>query len=124
MEEITKKLKRNTAALIDKVDRKRNEVNQKLVKQHDDIKAYVEKVSGSLKFAKNIIEKGSNEEIITLGDEVKLNANNIEKENPMSMWPVHNGFFEYQQEKSTKNIVDILDLKDLGEIGKLYCTAF
>ena len=124
LEEITKKLKRNTAALIDEVDRKRNEVNQKLVKQQDDMKAYVEKVNGSLKFAKNIIEKGSNEEIITLGDEVKSNANNIEKELPKSMLPVHNGFFEYQQEKSTKNIVDILDLKDLGEIGKFYCTAF
>ena len=124
LEEFTKKLKRNTAALIDEVERKRNEVNQKLVKQHDDMKAYVEKVNGSRKFAKNIIEKGSNEEIITLGDEVKTNANNIGKENPMSMWPVHNGFFEYQQEKSTKNIVDILDLKNLGEIGKFYCTAF
>ena len=120
LEEITKKLKRNTAALIDEVDRKRNEVNQKLVKQQDDMKAYVEKVNGSLKFAKNIIEKGSNEEIITLGDEVKSNANNIEKEHLKSMWPVHNGFFEYQQKKSTKNIVDILDLKGLGEIGKFY----
>ena len=122
--EFTKKLKRNTAALIDEVDEKHNEVNQKLVKQHDDMKAYVEKVNGSLQFAKNIIEKGSNEEIITLRDEVKSNANNIEKELPKSMWPVHNGFFEYQQKKSTKNIVDILDLKDLGEIGKFYCTAF
>ena len=124
LEEITKKLKHNTAALIVKVDRKHNEVNQKLVKQHDDMKAYVEKVNGSLKFAKNIIEKGSNEEITTLGDEVKSNANNIEKECPKLMWPVHNGFFEYQQEKSTKSIVDILDLKDLGEIGKFYSTAF
>ena len=122
--EFANKLKRNTAALIDEVNKKHNEVNQKLVKQHDDMKAYVEKVNGSLKFAKNIIEKGSNEEIITLGDEVKSNANNIEKELPKSMLPVHNGFFEYQQEKSTKNIVDILHLKDLGEIGKFYCTAF
>ena len=122
--EFANKLKRNTAALIDEVNKKHNEVNQKLVKQQDDMKAYVEKVNGSLKFAKNIIEKGSNEEIITLGDEVKSNANNIEKEHPKSMWPVHNGFFEYQQKKSTENIVDILDLKDLGEIGKFYCTAF
>ncbi len=98
----TTKLKRNTAALIDEVDEKHNEVNQKLVKQHDDMKAYVEKVNGSLEFARNIIEKGNNEEIITLGDEVKSNANNIEKELPKSMWPVHNGFFEYQPKKSTK----------------------
>ena len=116
MEEFTKKLKRNTAALIDEVDRKHNEINQKLVKQHDDIKAYVEKVNGSLKYAKSIIEKGCNEEIITLGIEIKSNANNIEKECPKSMRPVHYGFLEYQQEKSTKNIVDNVDLTDLGTI--------
>ena len=116
MEEFNKKLKRNTAALIDEVDRKHNEINQKLVKQQDDIKAYVEKVNGSLKYAKSIIEKGSNEEIITLGIEIKSNANNIEKECPRSMRPVHYGFLEYQQEKSTKNIVDNLDLTDLGTI--------
>ena len=124
LQEFTKKLKCNTAALIEKVDRKHNEVNQKLVKQHDDMKAYVEKVNGSLKFAKNIIEKGSNEEIITLRDEVKSNSNNIGKECPKSIRPVHHGFIQYQQEKSTKNIVDNLDLKDLGKIGKFYYTAF
>ena len=124
LEGFTKKLKCNTEALIDKVDRKRNEVNQKLVKQHDDMKAYVEKVNGSLKFAENIIEKGSNEEIITLRDEVESNANNIEKECPKSIRPVHHGFIQYQQQKSTKHIVDILDLKDLGKFGKFYYTAF
>ena len=120
LEEITKKLKRNTAGLIVEVDRKHNEVNEKLVQQYDNMKAYIEKVSGSLQFAKNIIEKGSNEEIIALGNEVRLNADNIEKECPNSMQPVHGGFFEYQQGKSIKNIVDNLDLNNLGKIGKFY----
>ena len=120
LEEITKKLKRNTAALIVEVDRKHNEVNEKLVQQYDNMKAYIEKVNGSLQFAKNIIEKGSNEEIIALGNEVRLNADNIEKECPNSMQPVHGGLFEYQQGKSTKNIVDNLDLNNLGKIGKFY----
>ena len=124
LQEFTKKLKCNAAALIVKVNSKHNEVNQKLVKQQDDMKAYVEKVNGSLKFAKNIIEKGGNEEIITLGDEVKSNANNIEKECPKRMRPVHHGFIQYQLEKSTNHIVDNLDLKDLRKIGKFYYTAF
>ncbi len=116
LEEFTKKLKRNTAALIHEVDRKHNDISQKLVKQHDDMKAYVEKVNGSLEFAKNIIEKGSNVEIIAHRNKIKSNANNIEMECPESMRPVHYGFFEYQQKKSIKNIVDIVDLSDLGEI--------
>ena len=118
LEEFTKKLRGNTAALIVEVDRKHNEVNQKLVKQHDDMKAYVEKVNGPLEFAKIIIEKERNDEIITLGDKIKSNAKDIEKECPKSMQPVHHGFFEYQQEKSTKNVVDNADLNDLGKIGK------
>ena len=118
LEEITKMLKSHTAALIVEVDRKHNEVNQKLVQQHDDMKTYVEKVNGSLQFAKYIIENGSNEEIIALENEVKSNANDIEKECPKSMRPVHYGFIQYQQEKSTKNIVDNVRLNNLGEIGK------
>ncbi len=112
------KCKRNTAALIVEVDRKHNKVNQKLVKQHDDMEAYVEKVNGSLEFGKSITEKGSDEEIITLANGIKLNAKDIEKKCPKSMLPGCHGFFDYQQKKSAKNVVDKLDLDDLGKIGK------
>ncbi len=81
------------------------------------MKAYVEKVNGSLEFAKNIIEKGSKEEVITLGKEIMSNANNIEKESPKSMRPVHYGFMQYQPKKSGKNIVDSVDY-ELGNLGK------
>ena len=90
----TKKLKHTTAALIVEVDRKHNEINQKLVKQHDDMKVYVEKVNGSLEFAKNIIEKGCNEDILSLGNEIKENANDVEKKCPKMMEPVHSGYLE------------------------------
>jgi tripartite motif-containing protein 2/3 len=119
LEEFTKKLKRNTAILIVEVERKHNEVNRKIVKQHDEMKAYIEKVNGSLKFAKNIIEKGSNEEILSLVNAVELNANSIEKKCPKVMLPVHYGYFKYLQKKSSRNVVDnYVDLDDLGKIGK------
>ncbi len=120
LEEFTKKLKGNTAILLDQVDKQHNEINQGLLKQLDDMKAYVEKVNGSLDMAHNIIEKGSNEEILSFGNEIKVNANKIEKECPKMMQAVHNGHIEYQA-KSTKTIVGNLNVNDLGNVvGKLF----
>ena len=118
LEAFTKKLRHTTAALIVDVDRKHNEINQKLVKQHDDMKVYVEKVNGSLEFLKNIIEKGSNEDILSFGNEINENASDMEKKCPKMMRPVHSGYFEYKQTKSTENVVDKVDLTELGEVGE------
>ena len=117
LEEFTKKLKYSTQALIVDVDRKHNEINQKLSKQHDEIKVYGEKVNGPLEFVKNIIKRGSNEDIVSLEKEIKENASDIEKKYPR-MRPVHSGCLEYKQKKSTKNIVDKVDLTELGEVGE------
>ena len=118
METFTEKLKHTTAALIVDVDRKHNEINQKLVKQHDDMKVYVEKVNGSLEFAKNIIEKGSNEDILVLRNEIKENASDMEKKCSKLMRPVHSGHLEYRRTISIENIVGQIDLKKLGKVGK------
>ena len=117
LDAFTKKLEHTMAPLIVELDRKHNEVNEKLSKQHDDMKVYVKKVNGSLEFVNNIIEKGSNEDILSLGNEIKENASDIEKKCPKMMMPVHSGFFEYRKMKSTENIMDE-DLKELGKICK------
>ena len=119
LEAFTKKLKHTTAAMIVDVDRKHNEINQKLVKQHDDMKNYVEKVNGSLEFAKNMLEKGGNEDILSLGNKIKENAIDLEKKSPNWITsPVHSGYFLYKQIKSAQNIVDKVDLKEFGKVGK------
>ncbi len=117
LEEFTKKLKRTTAVLFDHIDKEHNKVNQKLLKQQENMKDYVEKVNGSLHLAKNIIEKGSKEEIILVGNEIRANADKIENECPKFVQPVHNGDIEYQS-KSTKTIVENISLNDLGNVGR------
>ena len=113
LEKFTNELNGRTRALLVQVDQKHNEVNQKLAEQRDDMTAYVQKVNGSLEFVKSIIEKGSNEEILSLGKEIKVNTNDIEKKCPNSMLPFHYGYFKYI--KSTKTTTH---LDNLGEIGK------
>ena len=125
LEAFTKKLENTTQALIVEVDREHHEVNQKLSKQHDDMKVYAEKVNGSLEFAKNIIEKGSNEDILSLGNEIMQNAIDIDIECPKMMRPIHSGYFEYQQIKSApENIADELNLQELGKVGKFVFLVF
>ena len=117
-EQLTQKVKQKAAILIAQVDKKLNAQNRELVKQHNDMKAYHERVNGSLDFAKNIIEKASSEEIILLGRELQLNANDIKKERPDMMEPIHDGAIKYQA-KSTEAIVGNMKLNDLGNVGKL-----
>ena len=118
LEAFSEKLKYTTAALIVEVERKHNEISEKLSKQHDSMKVYVEKVNGSLKFVKNIIEKGSNEDILSLGNEIKENPTKIEQKCPKMTSSFESGYFNYQQTKSAKTVVDKVDLKELGKVGK------
>ncbi|XP_028392123.1 E3 ubiquitin-protein ligase TRIM33-like isoform X2 [Dendronephthya gigantea] len=109
---LTQKVEQKAAALLDKVDRQYNVVNQELIRQHDDMKAYLEKVNGSLDFAKNIMEKASNEEIILQGRALQLNAKDIKKRRPDRMKPIHDGTITYH----TKIIVGNIILDDLGNV--------
>jgi hypothetical protein len=112
----TKKLEEETAVLLDQVDMKYNEVNEPLVKQQADVKAYLAKTNSSLDFAKNIISNGSDEEILSLKHEVEGKAGSIEKERPELMEPVHNGGIEYQA-KASNDVLENIKLNDLGKIG-------
>ena len=72
LQELIRKVKLNAAVLVDKVDRAHNEVNQKLVKQRDDLKFYLDKLHGPLDFAKNIIATASNDEFYCLAQKFRL----------------------------------------------------
>ncbi|XP_028392126.1 E3 ubiquitin-protein ligase TRIM33-like isoform X2 [Dendronephthya gigantea] len=115
LQDFTDKLRRNTAELLSCVDRARNMVNEQLVKQHNEMKAYHEKVNGSLNFANNIVEKASNDEIILNSQEIQANAKDIKKECPKMMEPIHDGSITYRA-KSPETIVANINLNDLGNV--------
>ena len=114
---LTKKLKEQTTALLDKADMKYNEANQPLLKQQANVKDYLEKAKSSLDFAKNVITNGTDEEIISFKQKVEKKAEKIENERPELMNPVHNGSIEYQR-KPLRDVLGNVNLNRLGEIGK------
>ncbi|XP_028392215.1 uncharacterized protein LOC114516827 [Dendronephthya gigantea] len=117
LQEFFVKLKHNTAVLLEQVDSKHDDVYQKLAKQYTDMKAYVDGVNGSLEFARNIVENGGKEEILSLGKDIEMHAKEIVKECPESLRPVHYGCLKYERANSPKDIVENrVDLSDLGNI--------
>ncbi|XP_028392186.1 E3 ubiquitin-protein ligase TRIM33-like [Dendronephthya gigantea] len=116
LEELTQKVKHNTEILLGEVDRANNIVNQQLGQQRNEMKNYLEKVNGSLDFAKNIIEKASNDEIVLLSPEIQINAKDIKKEGPEMMEPIHDGSMKYQA-KSSETIVGKMKLDKLGNFA-------
>ena len=117
--ELSQRVKEQTTILLDEVDERHNEANQKLLKQHGHIKAYHEKVHGSFDFANSIVENAGNENILLLSTEIHVNAKDIKKECPKKMDPINDGVIEYRA-KSIRTVVDNinLNLDDLGIIGK------
>ena len=118
LNEITRKLEIETRLLCNEVDENYRQVSKILANQHNDMTAYLEKVNGSLVLAENIIKKGNEEEILSLGKEIEINASKIEKECPKMMQPVHNGSIEYRA-KSSKSTVDTINRNNLGNVGRL-----
>ena len=115
----TKKLDEQTAVLLDQVDKKYNEVNKPLMKQHADVRAYLEKAKSSLDFVSNIISNGADEDILLLKDVVEKKAKGIRKERPGLMHPiipVDKCVFVYRG-KSSKDVLDNAKLNELGEVG-------
>ena len=114
---LAKKVKSEAGVLLGQVDTQNSGVNEKLEKQHDEMNSYHERVNGSLNFAKNIMETANSEEIILLGKQVLVNANDIKNEYPETMGPIHDGDIEYQA-NSTKTIVGNVKLDDLGIVSR------
>ena len=85
------------------------------MKQQADVKDYLGKAKISLDFAKNIISNGTDEEILSLKQEIEEKAEGIEKERAKLMDPVYNGAIEYQG-KSSKDVLENVKLNELGKV--------
>ena len=95
-------VKNPTASFCEK---KIGEGKQKLLKQHDDMKACIEKWNGSLVFAKIIIEKDSNEEILLFEKEIKAMATDIEKECPELLQTKYEGISPSELDFESKDCI-------------------
>ena len=114
----TEKLEEKAELIMKEVDEKYNETQEFLVKQKDEVKAYLDKVKGSVELTKNILEKGTHEEILSFQNEIEENLKKVKNERPTQMKPVHDGNIQYKA-NPVDNIDTTSNLDKMGEVGKL-----
>ena len=118
LETFTRNLEEQAKRMKNEVAKKRVETFESLTKQSTEMKYYVDKVKGSFNLAKNLLEKGNDEEILSSQKMIEENVEKVKAERPWSMKPVHDGHIEYQA--TLINDIDIRNFLDkLGKIGKV-----
>ena len=119
LKEVAEKLEERAKHMMQKVDKKYKETIEPLTEQKNEVKGYVDKVKVSFNLAKNLFEKGNDEEILSSQKMMEENVEKRKAEQPWSMNPVHDGNIEYQDTKI--NDIDVTTLLDkMGEVGKIF----
>ena len=83
------------------------------------MKVYLNKVKGSVELTKNLLEKGTHEEILSLQNKIEENVKKVKDERPTLMKPIHDGNIQYKA-NPVGNIDTTSNLDKMGEVGKIY----
>ena len=119
LKKVAEKLEERAERMMQKVDKKYKETIEPLTEQKNEVKSYVDKVKGSFNLAKNLFEKGNDDEILSSQKMMEENVEKMKAEQPWSMNPVHDGNIEYRDTKI--NNIDVTTLLDkMGEVGKIF----
>jgi hypothetical protein len=95
---VTEKLDEQAAKLVQNVDKVYSEFRDQLTKQHGEVKDYFDKIQASVPLPKNLLKRGSTEEILSTQKIIDENLERLEKEQPEDLVPVSNGEIQYQPE--------------------------
>jgi hypothetical protein len=92
---ITEKLEVQAKKLAQDVDNVYGELHGELSKQHGEIKDYLDKVQASVSLPRNLLKRGSIEEIVSSQKVIDENIEKLENEQPENLAPVNDGGFHY-----------------------------
>jgi hypothetical protein len=113
---ITEKLEDQAKKLAQDVDNVYGELHGELTKQHGEIKDYLGKVQASVSLPRNLLKRGSVEEIILSQKVIDENIEKLENEQPENLTPVNDGGVQYVSHNIENiNYGDIMD--KLGNIN-------
>ena len=94
------------------------ELHAELSRQHDEIKEYLGKVQGSVTLPRNLLKRGSIEEILSSQRVIDENIEKLRKDQPENLAPVNDGAIKYVPEVIDDSIADVT-VHTLGCIGML-----
>ena len=119
LDDFTKKLEQNFQEIINELDQKYNEGYDSLAKQSVAMKLQLDKVKSSLDFSKNLLERGSQEDILSSQAMIQQTVETLEKERTQPIKPVHDGDIKYKRKPIQNENSMFANL--LGQVGKIEC---
>ena len=116
---VEEKLNEKEKKMNAEVDEVYSEMHKDLSKQHDEIKEYLDKVQASVSLPKNLLKKGSIEEILSSQKLIDENIEKLTNEKPDDLTSVNDGVIHYVPgDISNINVDEIVG--QLGYIEGMY----
>ena len=92
---VKEKLDEREKNMNDEVDKVYCELHSELSKQHDEIKEYLDKVQASLPLPRNLLKRGSIEEILSSQNLIDENIEKLRNDQPEDLAAVNDGVIQY-----------------------------
>ena len=110
---VAEKLDEKEKKINEKVDKIYGEMHLELSKQHDEIEKYLDKVHASLSFPRNLLKRGSVEEILPSQNLVDERIERLENERPLKLYAVNDGEIQFLPDD-----IDNINVEEIvGEFG-------
>ena len=92
---VKEKLDEKSKKLKKEVDKVYDELQSELSKQHDEIKEYVDKIQASVPLPRNLLKRGSIEEILSSQKLIDENIEKLKNDQPEDLVEVNDGVIQY-----------------------------
>ncbi len=102
--------------MVQDVDKVYGELHGQLTKQHGEIKDHLDKVQTSVSLSRNLLKRGSIEEILSSQKVIGENVEKLENEQPKNLAPVNDGGILYVPEEIGNISYDEI-VNKLGYVG-------
>ena len=122
LEIVAKKLDEKAKKMNEEVDEVYGELHSELSKQHDEIKEYLNKVQASVSFPRNLLKRGSIEEILSSQKLIHKRIEKLGNEKPDDLDAVNDGGIQYVPDIGMINVDEIVG--KLGRVGGMFNLFF
>ncbi len=126
---VTEKLDEKAEKMNEEVDKAYDEMHSELSKQHDEIKDYLDKVQASVSLPRNLLKRGSIEEILSSQKLIDEKIEKLGNEQPENLAAVNDGSLQYVPDDiGNINVDEIVDkmgyVEGMCNILYLQCQQF
>ena len=116
---VTEKLCEKVKKMNKEIDKFYDKLYGELSEQHDEIKDYLDKLQALVPLPKNLLKKGSVEEILSLQKGIDENIEKLRSKQPENLTPVNDGCIQYVPgDIGNINVDEIVSI--MGHIEGMY----